>query len=83
MRATLRMAAPGNFCSSVLVSAPTSASLALAFAFAAGLAAAFGAGLEETVFLALLGFADGFLAGIRGTPGDSEGRGIIQTGRCR
>ena len=61
---------------------------AAGFALAAGTVLAAGAalaraglatGLAETVFLALVGLADGFLAGIYATPGHSEGRGIIQT----
>jgi hypothetical protein len=50
-----------------------------ALAFAAGLLA----GLAETVFLAAVGFADGFFAGMSYSGGLSEGRGIIQTERPR
>jgi len=51
--------------------------------FARTFAAALAAGLAETVFLALVGLADGFLAGIYGLRGHCEGRGIIQTESLR
>jgi len=55
------------------------------FAFDAGFTGAFAtalaAGRAETVFLALVGLADGFLTGIYGLRGHCEGRGIIQTAR--
>ena len=55
------------------------AAFALLASFAAGLAVV----LAETVFLGLVGLADGFFAGIYGLRGKVEGRGIIQTGRGR
>ncbi len=53
--------------------------LAAGAGFARDFAAALATGLAETVFLAFVGLADGFLAGIDGLQGLCEGRGIIQT----